>query len=218
MKYIILILLVVSTSAFGSRGGLDSMGGHTNRKTGEYHCHRDPCNAAQKQVQEATDNPAGSFSLVYNRKDWKHWIDVDGDCQNTRAEVLIRDAIHVNSACTIRTGKWLDPYSGKEWTLASDLDIDHVIPLSWAHKHGAANWSKRQKKEYANDMANLLAVEDNLNQSKGGKGPDEWMPPNVGYHCQYLFSWQNIIDKYSLTMTMLELAWFAPKLEECEIK
>jgi hypothetical protein len=38
--WILVLPLFVSIDAFGHGGGLDSKGCHTNRKTGDYHCHR----------------------------------------------------------------------------------------------------------------------------------------------------------------------------------
>ncbi|WP_292915749.1 hypothetical protein [Nitrosomonas sp.] len=80
----------------------------------------------------------------YNRKDWPHWIDADGDCQNTRQELLIatsrkpvqfKDSKH----CTVISGEWYGVYTGKMFTKASDVDIDHIVPLAHAHRHGATN-------------------------------------------------------------------------------
>jgi hypothetical protein len=65
--------------------------------------------------------------------------------------------------CTVRTGRWLDPYLGKVITMASDLDVDHVIPLAYAHVNGAAAWSRTKKQTFAMDEANLLLVDDGEN-------------------------------------------------------
>lgn len=50
----LLALLVSPVVAQAHGGGLDANGCHTNRKTGEYHCHRGP-NAGK---------PVGAFGLV----------------------------------------------------------------------------------------------------------------------------------------------------------
>lgn len=140
---------------------------------------------------------------TYSRKDWPHWIDADRDCQNTRAEILLRDNVGVikfkrNKLCNVSWGKWVCPYTGNVYTKASDIDVDHIVPLSYAHRHGAASWSRERKREFANDPLNLLAVEDNTNQSKGDKGPAEWMPPLGSYHAEYLRQWSAVICKYGL--------------------
>ena len=54
---------------------------------------------------------ASSQIVKYNRSNWKHWIDVDKDCQNTRDEVLIRDSIipvkfKTRKKCKVKSGLW----------------------------------------------------------------------------------------------------------------
>ena len=162
------------------------------RSTGEYHCHREPCLSQHRQVENSTQEVLAekrAFTALYDRDDWPHWSDFDGDCQDTRAEMLIKNSrkpveFRRREACTVDAGEWVDPYTGKHWTLASDLDTDHIVPLKWAHEHGGASWRRDQKEQFANDFENLLAVEDNLNQSKGARGPSKWMPPLAEYHCQ----------------------------------
>lgn len=143
---------------------------------------------------------------AYDRSDWKHWIDLDGDCQNTRQELLISESVEPvllstrqnGKKCTVVSGKWYGPYLNKFYTTASDLDLDHVIPLKWANDHGGESWSADKKKEFANDTKNLLLVDDAENQSKGAKGPGEWMPVNRDYHCEYIAKWQKLISTYGL--------------------
>ncbi|MDA1369855.1 MAG: DUF1524 domain-containing protein [Proteobacteria bacterium] len=148
--------------------------------------------------------------LTYDRDDWKHWEDFDKDCQNTRHELLISSSevavtFTSSTGCTVSTGQWLDPYTGGTYTLASDLDIDHVIPLNYAHLHGGAVWSPFVKKLFANDPENLLAVDDGENQSKSAKGPSEWMPPDVNYHCEYVRKWDFLANKYELVLSAEDL-------------
>jgi hypothetical protein len=75
----------------------------------------------------------------YSRDLFPHWITQSGTC-NTRETVLKRDGTGVvtDSACASTSGSWKSPYDGATWTAASDVDIDHMVPLSNAWKVSSA--------------------------------------------------------------------------------
>lgn len=69
-------------------------------------------------------------SPAYERDYFKTWITISGTC-DTREYVLKRDGSNVvtSSACTAESGTWYSDYDGATWTAASDVDIDHIVPL-----------------------------------------------------------------------------------------
>ena len=106
----------------------------------------------------------------------------------------------LNKDCNVSCwGSWRGPYTGKVMNKASDLDIDHIVPLSHAHKTGGSGWTRSQKRQFANDPENLLAVDDSTNQAKGDKSPARWKPPNKAYWCEYGTHWRGVKRKYGLT-------------------
>lgn len=153
-----------------------------------------------KKATKDADNEGRAFSKLYNRTDWPHWKrNVDG-CMNARHALLKRTSqIPVSgSKCSVKNGKWYGIYTDKTFTLASDLDIDHVVPLKAAHERGGHNWTRAKRERFANDPENLLVVDDATNQAKGAKTPATWMPPNQTYRCQYLAHFDTIMNKYQL--------------------
>ena len=129
----------------------------------------------------------------YDRSDYKHWIDTDSDCQDTRVEVLISEnagtiAYSDADACKVVSGSWFDPFTNSTFTEASSLDVDHMVPLKEAHESGAYLWSQEKKQEYANDLSSdtsLIAVSSSANRSKGSRDPAEWLPANASYQNTY---------------------------------
>ena len=51
---------------------------------------------------------------------------------------------------------------------------------------------------FANDPANLLAVDGQANQDKGDAAPAQWMPPNAAFHCQYAMQFIAVLRGYAL--------------------
>jgi hypothetical protein len=153
-------------------------------------------------------------AVPYDRKkQYGTWVrdPREKNCYNTRARVLIRSSdTPVNfsaNGCTVTGGQWHDPYSNRQYTQASDIQIDHVVPLKNSYVSGAWKWDTSKRCLYANFMSNefhLLAVNGPDNMKKGDRTPEKFMPPNRAYSCSYLTIWLKIKLIWNLAMTPSE--------------
>ena len=69
----------------------------------------------------------------YDRDEFGGWSDEDGDCMNTRHEVLAAlssTSVTLSSdGCRVVRGRWPDPYTSRIFSEATDLDVDHLVSL-----------------------------------------------------------------------------------------
>ena len=160
----------------------------------------------------------------YDRDNWRHWIDEDGDCQNARQEVLIAEStakvtFQSEDQCRVIEGNWIGPYTGETVTTPTGLDIDHMVPLENAHRSGAWDWSKERKREFANYLGyehHLIATTSSANRSKGARGPEAWKPPLQDYWCEYAVNWVTVKNEWNLTVTEAEYSALAEMLTTCD--
>lgn len=128
---------------------------------------------------------------------------------DTRNDLLKRDGQKIEfrsgSDCVVVSMTLHDPYTGKDiaWKKAdaSEVQIDHVVPLSYAWQMGAARWPESKRKQLANDVLNLLPVEGRANSAKGDSGPASWLPPDKAIRCSYAVRFAQVARKYELAVT-----------------
>ncbi|MEU8419340.1 HNH endonuclease family protein [Micromonospora sp. NPDC048835] len=172
---------------------------------------------AQSQLNALTVATQGSTS-GYSRDLFPHWITISGSC-NTREQVLKRDgtSVVVDSSCAATSGRWYSPYDGATWTAASDVDIDHVVPLAEAWRSGANSWTTSRRQSFANDLTRpqLIAVTDNVNQSKGDQDPSTWQPSLSSYRCTYSKMWITVKYSWGLTLQSSEKSALQSMLNTC---
>ena len=155
----------------------------------------------------------------YERSAFGHgWDNADGDCQDSRAEALIATStttVRFADArrCRVVTGRWISPFTGNVIQNASDIDIDHLVPLAWAWRRGAGEWSREKRERFANDPVNLLPVELSLNRQKGAQGPDEWLP--LSAQCGYVARFLRVVKRYDLKPSPSEARWIRSFLDSC---
>ena len=172
---------------------------------------------ARAYLASLTVKAEGSLT-GYSRDLFPHWITISGAC-NTRETVLKRDGSGVvtDSACAATSGSWYSPYDGATWSLASDVDIDHMVPLAEAWDSGARNWTTAQRQAFANDLTRpqLIAVTDNVNQAKGDQDPATWMPSRTAYRCTYVRAWVQVKYYYNLSVDSAEKSALTSYLAGC---
>ncbi|MEV6108704.1 HNH endonuclease family protein [Streptomyces sp. NPDC051940] len=152
----------------------------------------------------------------YDRDQFGHaWMDTaDGvplarnGC-DTRNDLLRRDGREIRlrsgSDCVVVSMRLADPYTGEDiaWrkAAAAKVQIDHVVPLSYAWQLGAARWPKDRRRQLANDPLNLIPVDGPANSAKGDSGPASWLPPNKTVRCAYAVRFAQVALKYELAVT-----------------
>ena len=172
---------------------------------------------ARSELYNLDVAPDGS-STGYSRDKFPHWITISGSC-NTRETVLKRDGTGVvtDSSCAATSGSWYSPYDGATWRAASDVDIDHVVPLAEAWRSGASAWTTSRRQSFANDLTRpqLIAVTDNVNQSKGDQDPSQWQPSVTSYRCTYAKMWITVKAYWDLNLQAGEKTALQTMLNTC---
>ena len=146
-------------------------------------------------------------SFAYNREaDYGGWQDYDGDCQNTRAEVLISRSLSQvefsrSDNCYVQAGKWIDYYTGKTYTNAKDVQIDHLISLHQHYKAVGSTLTHEQRVEYANEPTHLVIANSTLNMSKSDKDLSEFISRvALENKCKYIKDYKAIADANNIIL------------------
>ena len=129
---------------------------------------------------------------------------------DTRDDILNRDLVDKTyvsiKRCpdAVATGTLHDPYTNatiafqRGAKVGEAVQIDHIVPLAYAWDMGASGWPEPERVRFANDPANLLAVDGQANQDKGDLPPGQWMPPNKAFACQYAMQFITVLRGYAL--------------------
>lgn len=181
---------------------------------------------ARKLVDELTAKGRGPKTGYERDKFGYAWMDTaDGvplarngcDTRNDLLKLHGRDVqFRTGSDCVVVSMDLHDPYTGKDiaWTKAkaAEVQIDHVVPLSYAWQLGAARWDKEKRQRLANDVLNLLPVSGSANSAKRDSGPASWLPPNKEIRCSYAVRFAQVSLKYGLPVTAADKRTM---LEQC---
>jgi hypothetical protein len=151
------------------------------------------------------------------------WADVDGNGCDTRDDVLARDVVdprfEEGSECVVVSGRLPEPYTGRtvhfERGYGDSVDIDHVVSLGNAWVTGAFRWSDATRLRFANDPANLLAVDASSNRQKGDGDAATWLPSNKAFRCTYVVRQVVVKAAYGLWVTAPERAAIVRVLSRC---
>ncbi|MFD6416401.1 HNH endonuclease family protein [Streptomyces sp. NPDC060194] len=170
---------------------------------------------ARKVIERVTTKGRGPRTGYERDEFGSAWLDTaDGvpfarnGC-DTRNDLLRRDGTKVEfrkgSDCVVVSMTLNDPYTGKVIDFrkrdAMEVQIDHMVPLSYAWQMGAARWPETKRRMLANDTLNLLPVDGRTNSAKRDSGPAAWLPPNKAIRCAYAVRFAQVALDYEMPVT-----------------
>lgn len=138
----------------------------------------------------------------------------------TNDDILIRQLTTVSMAdrCNVATGMLRDPYTGatQQYTHGTTtIQVDHVVSVENAWQTGARYLAAAQRRNFANDPLNLLAVNASDNLAKSSKDFAEWTPHSVQFICTYGAIQIEVKNKYGLWVTPVEQRALRHALTRC---
>lgn len=147
-------------------------------------------------------------------EEWNYFAPVDGsDCWSVKNEVIAdqssKRALKLvdeyrqptedrKKACGIASGSWVDMYTGEKIKDMKNVDVDHVVSLDTAVKHGGADWDTKKKEEFANDKENLVVVSTDSKKSRNSKSISGFKPKKERDQCTFAKNYTSILNKYEL--------------------
>ncbi|MEE3852624.1 HNH endonuclease family protein [Gordonia sp. LSe1-13] len=159
---------------------------------------------------------------------WTDAVTVAGGANgcDTRNDVLTRDLIDVQlsviDSCprAVMSGEFRSPYTGEFVVFRRDrragsVQIDHIVPLAYAWDMGAWAWPWAARANFANDPANLVAVDAASNMAKSDQEPARWLPPNRTFHCQYAIQFIAVTVSYRLQVDSRSADTLGAVLRRC---
>lgn len=142
-------------------------------------------------------SPAGTIG--WDR--WPHWL---GSPCDTRSNILKDRGSGVSTSsgtCAVTGGQWQDGYSGSTLNDPHQVNLDFVVPPSYAVEHGGGQWSDETRAGFVNDEGNVSVVSAASVQSRAGRSPASWLPSGHTQRCTYVAAWVDVVSRYGLNVS-----------------
>ncbi|MCS4489848.1 HNH endonuclease family protein [Corynebacterium sp. ES2775-CONJ] len=162
--------------------------------------------------------------LGYSREEFgSGWATIPGHPCSIREEIIYSQLLESPSDIPRESGSFCptapatvpltgpDPYSTATLSTAADgsgraIEVDHIFPLRAAWDMGAFRWETSQRRAFANDPDNLVAVSQEENQRKSDLLPSRYLPSNIHRRCWYVTRLARIAVKYDLALTKRDVS------------